>query len=154
MMTSLVIVGDRHVPTSGDMSSRDFAVVAARRIWRPAEKQRIVEQASVPGVNVSAIARNNCVAQSLLYRWRKDAAAAACAKPQAFVPVALTAAQVPAPQAAAKTIRSKSSPGPVRVPLPTSLIEVVLDGSWMLRVASDVDTAALARIIAVLKATP
>ena len=154
MMTWLVIVGDRHVPTSGDMSSRDFAVVAARRIWSPAEKQRIVEQASVPGVNVSAIARNNCVAQSLLYRWRKDAAAAACAKSQAFVPVALTAAQVPAPQAAAKDVRSKSAPVSSRPPFPASLIEVVLDGGRILRLASDIEPQALARILAVLKANP
>ena len=86
MMTSLVIVGDRHVPRSGDMSSRDFSVVAARRIWSPVEKQRIVDEASVPGVNVSAVARSNGVAQSLLYRWRTDAAAASTSTSQVFVP--------------------------------------------------------------------
>ena len=149
----VVIVGDRHVPRSGDMSSRDFAVVAARRIWNSAEKQRIIEEASAPGVNISAIARHNGVAQSLLYRWRKDAAAASISPSHVFVPVALTTAQSPVPQAAAKNVRSKSSPGPVRVPLSPSLIEVFLEGSWTLRVASDIDTAALAGIIAVLKAT-
>ena len=142
------------MPTSGDMSSRDFADVAARRIWSPAEKQRIVEEASVPGVNISAIARNNGVAQSLLYRWRKDAAAAVSATSQVFVPVALTSAQSPAPQVAAKDVRSISSPVSSQPPFPASLIEVVLDGGRILRLASDIEPQALARILAVLKANP
>ena len=136
------------------MSSRDFAVFAARRIWSPAEKQRIVDQASAPGVNVSAIARNNGVAQSLLYRWRKDAAAAAIATSRVFVPLGLTSAQSPAPQAAAKDVRPKSSPDSSRAPYPASLIEVVLEGGRILRLASDIDAGALARILAVLKANP
>ncbi len=136
------------------MSSRDFAVVAARRIWSPVEKQRIVDEASVPGVNVSAIARNNGVAQSLLYRWRKDAAAAASATSQVFVPLALTTAQSPVPQAATKEVRPKTSPDSSRPPSPASLIEVVLEGGRILRLASDIDAGALARILAVLKANP
>ena len=136
------------------MSSRDFAVVAARRIWSPAEKQRIVDEASVPGVNISAVARNNGVAQSLLYRWRKDAAAAARATSQVFVPVALTTAQSPVPQAVAKEVRSKSSPVSSRPPSPASLIEVVLEGGRTLRVAPDIEPQALARILAILKANP
>jgi transposase len=50
--------------------------VATRRIWSASDRQRIVGEAAVPGVNVSAVARRNGVAQSLLYRWRKEAAAA------------------------------------------------------------------------------
>lgn len=149
MMTFLVIVGDRSVPTSGDMSSRDFAVVSARRIWSPAEKRRIIGEASVPGVNISAVSRHNGVAQSLLYRWRKDAAAASGTSP-AFVPVALTVPQTPALQTAVKVVRPKSLPAS----LSGSLIEIVIEGGRMLRVAPDVDTQALARIIAVLKANP
>lgn len=154
MMTLLVIVGDRHVPRSGDMSSRDFAVVAARRIWSAAEKQRIVDEASVPGVNISAIARNNGVAQSLLYRWRKDAATAASATSPLFLPVALTTAQSPVPQMAPKEARPKSSPASSRPPLSASLIEVVLEGGRTLRIAPDIDAGALARILSILKANP
>jgi transposase-like protein len=61
---------------SGGNSGRAFAVVATRRIWSASDRQRIVGEAAVPGVNVSAVARRNGVAQSLLYRWRKEAAAA------------------------------------------------------------------------------
>jgi transposase len=136
------------------MSSRDFAVAAARRIWSPVEKQRIVDEASVPGVNVSAIARNNGVAQSLLYRWRKDAAAAASTTSQVFVPLALTTAQSRVPQAATNEVRPKTSPDSSRPPSPASLIEVVLEGGRILRLASDIDAGALARILAVLKANP
>ena len=61
------------MPTSGHETSRDFAVVAARRLWSGADKQSIVDETLVPGANVSAVARRHGVAQSLLYRWRKDA---------------------------------------------------------------------------------
>ena len=135
MMASLVIVGDRHVPKSGDMSSRDFSVVAARRIWSPAEKQRIVDQASVPGVNISAVARNNGVAQSLLYRWRKDAAAANT-KPPAFVAVAM-----PPPQTNAVE-HSRHLP---------SLIEIEVSGGRKLRVGTGIDIELLKRIVVALE---
>ena len=136
------------------MSSRDFAVVAARRIWSAAEKQQIVDEALVPGVNISAVARKNGVAQSLLYRWRKDAATAASATSQAFVPVALTTAQSPVPQTAAREARPKSSPTSSRPAISASLIEVVLEGGRTLRIAPDIDAGVLARILAILKANP
>ena len=136
------------------MSSRDFAVVAARRIWSAAEKQRIVDEASVLGVNISAVARNNGVAQSLLYRWRKDAAAAASAPSPAFVPVALTTAQSPVLQTAAKEVRQKSSPVSSRPAISASLIEVVLEGGRTLRIAPDIEPQVLARILSILKANP
>ena len=135
MMTSLFIVGDRHVPTSGDMSSRNFSVVAARRIWSPAEKQRIVDEASVPGINICAVARNNGVAQSLLYRWRKDAAAAN-PKPPAFVAVAL-----PPPQ-------SKPSGHSCHL---HSLIEIEVSGGRKLRVGTGIDIELLKRIVVALE---
>ena len=135
MMTSLFIVGDRHVPTSGDMSSRNFSVVAARRIWSPAEKQRIVDEASVPGINICAVARNNGVAQSLLYRWRKDAAAAN-PKPPAFVAVAL-----PPPQTKAVE-HSRHLP---------SLIEIEVSGGRKLRVGTGIDIELLKRIVVALE---
>jgi transposase len=136
------------------MTSRDFAVVAARRIWSSTEKQRIVAEAYVSGANISAVAHNNGVAQSLLYRWRKDAAAAGRATSKVFVPVALTTAQSPVPQAAAKDVRPKSSPVSSRPAFSPSLIEVVLEGGRTLRVAPDIDAGALARILAILKANP
>ncbi len=126
------------MPTSGHRSSRNFAVVSTRRIWSRSEKRQIVDEASVPGVNVSAVARRHGVAQSLLYRWRKDAATEDGDKTPLFVPVAL-----PAPQPTPVTDVS------VRA---ASLIEIVLAGGRTVRVGSDVDPQALARIVAALEA--
>jgi transposase len=151
------------VPTSGHRSSgssgRNFTVVATRRIWAAADRQRIVGEANEPGVNVSAVARRNGVSLSLLYRWRKDAAAALAARtaqpaasPQdlpptadpAFVPVALLAAPLASTPASAQPTQSP----------PASLIEIVLAGGRTVRVAADVDAGALARIVAALEGKP
>jgi transposase-like protein len=89
---------------SGDRSSRRYDIVAeTRRRWSQSEKEAVAAEASVPGVNVSAIARRNGLSPSLLFRWIKvhgpRRAEEAKAAP-AFLPVAL-----PSPEAVA-------SPGP------------------------------------------
>jgi transposase len=127
------------VPTSGHRSSGSFTVVATRRDWSPSEKRTILAEMAVPGANVSAIARRHGVAQSLLYRWRKDAAAAergAAAVAPAFVPVAITALPPPVP---------------ALVPAAPSLIEIVLVSGRVVRAGVDVDAGKLAAIIAALE---
>ena len=63
---------------SRPMTSGAFTVIAStRREWAAGDKRRILAQAGEPGANISEVARRNGVAQSLLYRWRKDAAIAA-----------------------------------------------------------------------------
>ena len=125
------------MPTSGHETSRDFAIVAARRMWGRAEKQSIVGETLVPGANVSAVARRHGVAQSLLYRWRKDATGSV--RPAlTFVPVAIAAPPQP--------VVAPSKPAC------TGSIEVVLANGRLLRVGVDVDTVALVRIIAALEA--
>jgi len=42
-----------------------------RRRWTAAEKARMVEESSQPGMNVSYVARRHGVAPNLLFRWRK-----------------------------------------------------------------------------------
>ena len=146
---------------SSGNSDRGFAVVATRRIWSTADRERIVGEATVPGANASAVARRNGVAQSLLYRWRKEAAAALAAptgepaprhdgrRPSAataFVPVAVLAA----PQLTVPPV----PPAPV-TPVTPSLIEITLaaPAGWVrtVRVSADVDANALARIVAALE---
>ena len=46
-----------------------------RRRWTAAEKARMVEESSQPGMNVSYVARRHGVAPNLLFRWRKLMAA-------------------------------------------------------------------------------
>jgi len=42
-----------------------------RRRWTLAEKLRIVEESSLPGMSVSYVARKHGIAPNLLFRWRK-----------------------------------------------------------------------------------
>ena len=58
---------------SGDEFARRFEVVAEiRRRWLREEKLAIVEEASGPCVNISAVARRHGIKPALLYRWRKE----------------------------------------------------------------------------------
>ncbi len=125
------------MPTSGHETSRDFAIVAARRMWSRSEKRSIVDETLVPGASVSAVARRHGVAQSLLYRWRKDVTGSV--RPAlTFVPVAIAAPPQP--------VVAPSKPAC------TGSIEVVLANGRLLRIGADVDTVALVRIIAALGA--
>lgn len=57
--------------SSNDSSSVEIVNVVQRRRWSVADKIRMVEEASQPGMNVSYIARKYGVAPNLLFRWRK-----------------------------------------------------------------------------------
>jgi transposase len=109
--------------------------LSTRRDWSPSEKRSIVAESLTPGANVSAIARRHGVAQSLLYRWRKDAAVGAGTAP-AFAPVAIAAL----PQ-----------PGRALAPAAASIIEIVLVCGHVVRAGADVDAGKLAAIIAALE---
>jgi transposase len=129
------------VPISGDGANRRYDVVAeTRRRWSKAEKLAIVAEASVPDVNVSAIARRHGIQPSLLFRWREQFADAVKGSAQppssdaspSFVPVAL-----PAPAAICQQ--------------PASAVEIVLRNGRRVRVGATIDTAALKRIVDVLE---
>lgn len=128
-----------------------YSVLRARREWDPVIKSRILTEMAAAGANVSAISRRHGVAQSLLYRWRKDAVIAsvnACA----FVPVVIDA-----PEPAV-------SPVPVTAPdcgcrchastaMPVLTVEVVLGPRRVVRVREGIDAADLKRIVAALEAS-
>lgn len=46
--------------------------VERRRRWSEEDKRRIVEAAFAPGANVSAVARQSDLNNSVIYQWRKD----------------------------------------------------------------------------------
>jgi len=46
--------------------------VERRRRWSEDEKRKIVEAAFTPGANVSAVARQEDLHNSVIYRWRRD----------------------------------------------------------------------------------
>lgn len=127
------------MPMSGPMTSPEFSVVATtRRVWSEAEKLQIMDEASAPGANISAVARRHGVAQSLLYRWRKAAVEPLKATAPSFVHVAL-----PAPE--------NSSPARKPAAPPSSSIEIQLTSGRVVRVSATVDAAALKRIIDLLE---
>jgi transposase len=140
------------VPTSGRTNSGAYTTLSARRIWSLSEKSAILAEMAVPGAVVMELARRHGIAQSLLYRWRQDAATAAlltatAVKPApTFVPVVLNAAPAaPLPRPA----RQRGEPA-VAGPL-ASIIEIDLAGGRTVRATADVDVGALARIVAALE---
>ena len=135
------------MPTFGHKTTREFATLAARRVWSIEAKRQIIAEMAVDGANVSEIARRHGVAQSLLYRWRQDlgvdAAATADRPPAHFIPVAIARApssSVPKTKPAASKIMTKSAS-----------IDIVLANGRSVRVGADVDTAALMRIVTALE---
>jgi len=134
---------------SGDSGKRRYDIIAeTRRIWSLAEKRAIVAEASVPGVNVSEIARRHGMKPSLLFRWKSQFADATEASVEladrrngqspSFVPVALPAPMSPSAQAASDA-------------QPLGIIEIDLSNGRRVRVGGSVDVGLLKRIIDVLE---
>ena len=115
----------------GDVGAR------RRRSWSTEQKKAIVAEMDVDGATLSEVARRHGVHANVLFRWRRDLGSGDAA----------TATAVPAMSFVPLTLSSPAST------LPRSgTIEVVLDGGRTVRVGSDVDTAALVRIVEALEA--
>jgi transposase len=118
--------------------------VAGRRSFSEAEKQRIVEEASQPGVTLSQIARRYGLSRRLLFRWKEElkpklpeSASAALV----FAPVQVTDAPTEAPVVTAPMIVERSAPG----------IEIELVGGRRVRFERDADPETVRRLIALLE---
>ena len=123
------------MPMSADTSGRRHSVLSSRREWSLSEKREIVAETRATGANVSAVARRHSVAQSQIYQWRK--AFPLAGSDLTFLPVSVAAPMLaPEPPAAEK---------------PSLMIEIELAFGRKLRVASDIDTAALRKIIVALE---
>lgn len=110
-----------------------------RRHWSADEKQRIIAETFEPGASVSLVARRHDLNANMLFTWRRQVGAAASLPAGAavtFVPAAITA-----------------EPAPIVSPayaVAAGRMEIVLSGGERLIVSSDVDAAALARVVKVL----
>jgi transposase len=106
-----------------------------RRAWSLEEKRRIVAESLEPGASASLVARRHDVNTNMLFTWRRqlEAGDATPVQPVCFVPAAITAeaSAVPCPRG-------------------NSWIEIVLASGAQVFVGTDVDEAALARVIKVL----
>ena len=127
---------------SGDDFDRRFDVVAdTRRRWSLAEKRRIVDEASGPCTNVSAVARRHGIKPALLYRWKKELAADIAATPT-LLPVAVTPASAE---------DDDEEPEPEENDGPAYMVEIELGNGRTQRVPQQIDASVLTRLINALE---
>jgi transposase len=103
---------------------------AARRMWSPDAKARIVEESFVAGANIAAIARANDLLPQQLYAWRHTVSKA---REMAFVPVVV------------------DEPGPLS-PSGSSAAEVVIHaGTMTIHVPENVTAAHIERVLTAMR---
>ena len=108
--------------------------VDRRRRWTLEEKARIVAESLDPTTTSSAVARRYGLHASQLFVWRQRLAAPAAREAPGFVPVVVAEDEVTPAETAGR-------------------MEIAL-GPAVVRVGADVDTAALRRVLEVLRDLP
>ncbi len=122
-----------------------------RRRWSFEEKLRLVEETMHSGVTVSAIARRNDLAPSVLFLWRRlarEGRLGGGARP-AFLPVQIA----PSGQSNGHEL-SPPPASPPRCRRRTGMIEIDLGKGRQIRVDGDVDPDALLRVLRVVDSLP
>ena len=117
-----------------------------RRQWSTADKLRIVGETHEPGVRVCDVAARHGLCQSLVFAWRRQVREGLLAEPgmPVFMPVQMLEAPAPATQ-------SQPAPAPAPARQSAGLIEIELGDGRQVRVGSDVNQAALRRVLAALR---
>ncbi len=118
-----------------------------RRRWSQDDKARIVEETLAPGAKVTAVARRNGVAASLVFTWRRRARTSEQVIPS-FAPVQIAATEAEEP---AKLLPAGDSRGRSVAAARFGLIEIDLGNRRRIRVDAYVDPEALARVLEVLE---
>ena len=114
-----------------------------RRVHDAAFRAEVVAASCVPGARVQAVAERHGICPSLVYRWRRAAAAMDDGRPR-LVPLRIVGEPAPA---------APPAPGP-RSPArgrAGGIIEIELAGGERARVDEAVSLAALRRVLAVLR---
>ena len=123
--------------------------VERRRRWRPEDKLRILAEIE-GGASLTEVARRHDVSRGLIWQWR-DARRRGRLVEEApsFVPVhIMPELSSPEPECGAGSAPG-ASPDPDAAP--DERIEIVLPDGTAVRVTEDVSTAALRRVLAVLR---
>ena len=129
--------------TYDSLKSAPTAVVVRserRRRFSDAQKQQILKETLEPGVTVTAVAKRHGVNTGQVYTWRRQTLAGAIGR---FIPVTVD-------HEAEDAAGSPSVPEPVAAD-GRERIEIGLPNGVRLRVGSDIDGAALCRIILALE---
>lgn len=123
-----------------------------RRRWSLQDKLRLVAETHEPGAAVGAVAARHDVCESLLYAWRRQVRGGvltAAPEMSVFLPVHMVdTVPMATPASAPAVSRSTSANGPAA---PSGLIEIDLGNGQHVRVDSDVNLAALRRVLAALR---
>ncbi len=120
-----------------------------RRRWSVTDKLRIVAETQEPGARISGVAARHGVCESLVFTWRRQVREGVLVAQEmaAFMPVRTFEPLEPATAAVAHP-PSQALPSP----RPSSgLIEIELGDGRQVRVGSDVNLAALRRVLMALR---
>jgi transposase len=122
--------------TEGSEQAAGGTARRRRRVWTEQDKRRIVAETLAPGASVSVVARRHDLNTNMLFTWRRQAGLTATADAVTFVPATIA-----------------TEPAPTEAPASSRLgrIEIVLAGGDRVIVGADVDAAALARVVKVLR---
>jgi transposase len=116
-----------------------------RRRWSDADKQRMLQETLAPGATVTAVAKRHGVGTGQIYTWRRQALAGAVG---GFVPVMIGESSGTPDGSPPES----ALPEPRSIPSQRgSLVEIKLPSGIRLRVDSNVDGAALRRIVVALE---
>lgn len=114
-----------------------------RRNWSNALKEQIVSETLEPGVTVTEVARRHDIDRSLVYRWRRLLGVRRGRGAPAFLPVEVADGPRALEDSPPPTVTSAPASGAGR-------IEIELADGCRVRVDSQVDGKALARVLNVL----
>lgn len=122
-----------------------------RRRWSTEQKLRIVAEAEEPGARVRDVAARHGVCESLVFTWRRQAREGVLVAPEAPVFVPVRVLDSPAPTASPRLAPCPAPPpAPAPARIDAGLIEIELGDGRRVRVGSDVNLAALRRVLAAL----
>ena len=115
--------------------------------WSVADKLCVVAESREPGTLVRTVAARHGVCESLIFTWRRQVRDGVLVAPEMpmFVPI-----QVFEPPMAIAGPRRPEEPVPMQPRPQAGLIEIELGGGRQVRVGSDVNLAALRRVLAAL----
>ncbi len=120
-----------------------------RRRWSTEEKLRLVAETQEPDTRVRTVAARHGVSESLLFTWRRQVSEGVLVAPE--IPVFMPVQMLETPRTAVLSRpEPPSAPAPTRRPQ-ASLIEIDLGHGNQVRVGSDVNLAALRRVLAALR---
>jgi transposase len=136
------------------ISRLEVVETGSRRRWTPEEKLRIIAESIAVPRNVSATARRYGLSNGQLFTWRRLARAGKLvveADEAGFVPAVVTAGRPMAAEASSELRTVPAPPHPDGKARAAGQMEIVLSGTRRVIVGSDVEAAALLRVIDVLE---